>query len=182
MYLNASTVLGILIFSLSAALLAAGQSEKDVAIELYRSGDYKEAIARFEKIGLSGNEDYESALFLGASYLRAGQTKSASSTFLKHPKPATATATRYDEEVKITKRPFARFSAHLVSENEPPGFIKMAVELKFDGTVGFTFPFAATSKNFAKPGIEAAEGIKFRPAVLNGKPVTVIVIMEYRRN
>jgi len=181
MYFNASRVLGILTCCLTLSFIVAGQSDKDIAIELYRAGDYKEAIARFERIKMNGEEDYESAIFLGASYVKAGDDKSASSTFLNHPKPTKLTATRYDKELKITKQPIARFSDY-VSENEWSGLVRLAVELKFDGSVGFIFPFSGTSKNFIKPGVEAAQGIKFRPAVLKGKPVTVVVIVEYRRN
>ncbi len=55
----------------------------------------------------------------------------------------------------------------------------MAVEFKEDGSVGFVFPFMASSEKLIDGANAAAKATKFKPAVLNGRPVTVVMIIDY---
>jgi hypothetical protein len=59
------------------------------------------------------------------------------------------------------------------------GVVELVVELKADGTVGFVFPFKSSFGTLVRPGIDAAKQIRFEPAVLAGKPVTVIDFVTY---
>lgn len=157
------------------------QTDGEKAIEMYRSGDYQTAITLLEDLHKSGKADRSSAMYLGAAYVQVGEKNKASAVFKNLPKTSSLTSIAYDKEVKFTKRPIAKFSEY-VAENERTGFIRLAIELKNDGSVGFVFPFMGTSKNFIKPGVDAAKAIKFKPAELNGRAVTVVIMMDYKYN
>jgi hypothetical protein len=59
------------------------------------------------------------------------------------------------------------------------GRILVAVEFRSDGKIGFTFALAPSMNDLVSPSLEAARAIEFEPAVKNGKPVTVINLVEY---
>jgi hypothetical protein len=59
------------------------------------------------------------------------------------------------------------------------GWVIVAVEFRFDGTIGFVFPIRTLPEGLTEKCIEAARKTKFQPAIKDGKPVTIIKRIEY---
>lgn len=172
----------LLNFLLVFAALSVGsyaQTERDNGIELFRTGEYAKAIDVFERLRKDGSLDYASASYLGACYVKTDETKKAIDIFnnLPVPKPGTAPMV-YDKKIKITKKPQARLDGDLV-RTEGSGKVRLAVELRHDGQIGFIFPFATTSKKLTEAATEAAKGVRFEPAIQGGKQVTVVLVFDY---
>lgn len=165
----------VLLLILTSSSVSSGQSDRDRGIELFRAGKYAEATELLEKLRTGGNADYTSALYLGASYVKAGQNQQATEIFGKlqtFPRPKNPTV--YERKIKVKERPLPRFGRDVGA-----GQIQLAVELKADGKVGFIFPVSSTSEILLQGAIDAAKKIKFEPAILNKDPVSVVLIFEY---
>ena len=156
-----------------------GQSEREKGIELFRLGEYTNAIEVLEKLYTSSEADYPTAVYLGASYVKTGKKDRAIEVFLTANAFGAPKYPIIDErKIKINKKPAAKFSKS-VKLMERSGRVRLAVELKHDGKVGFIFPFSTTSEKLLGGGIDAAMAIRFDPAIKNGKLVSVVLIFEY---
>ncbi|MGI8812850.1 MAG: hypothetical protein ACR2IH_10055 [Pyrinomonadaceae bacterium] len=146
---------------------------------MYRRGEYAKAIEVFEKLHSTGEADYPAASFLGAAYVKTGDKVRAIEIFgkLKTFKVSNP-PTIYERKFRLVNKPYAAFSER-AKGNDRSGRIRLAVEMKYDGTIGFIFPFATTSEKLVEGAIDATSAIRFDPPVLNGKPVTLIIVFEY---
>ena len=59
------------------------------------------------------------------------------------------------------------------------GEIKIAVEFRADGKLGFVFPFQTLQHGLTQNAVGAASSITFEPAIKNGKPVSVVSVITY---
>lgn len=167
----------ILTIAFSTGIIA--QSDRDKGVELFRLGDYSKAIDVLETIRSTGKADYYTATYLGAAYVKTGREDLAREVFVKATTYGPA-GKPFDGETKavLKKKPMAKFDSS-VKISEGSGHVKVAVEFKQDSTVGFIFPFYTTSEKLIKGAVEAASKIRFEPAVKDGKPVTVVLVIEY---
>lgn len=87
---------------------------------------------------------------------------------------------RYDKSVKVTWKPRPSYTDE-ARQNLSSGTIRLAVEFRADGKIGFTVPLptSVAIRDLLQPSIQAARQIKFEPAVKDGKAITVINVVEY---
>jgi tetratricopeptide (TPR) repeat protein len=172
------------VFSVAVALILstaalAQQSDRDRGIDLYRDGKFTEAISALEAAVASNANDRIAWVFLGGGYVHADDNERALSASRKsHEIKQPASPPTYDRTVKVTHKPQPRYprSARMSGAS---GRILVAVEFRSDGKIGFTFALAPSMNDLVSPSLEAARAIEFEPAVKNGKPVTVINLVEY---
>jgi hypothetical protein len=175
-YMKKLYVAVILSFCLAGSVFA--QSTNN-GVDLYRAGKYAESVSLLEKVISSVNAVYLTGVYLGAGYVKTGNKARAAETFKQADKLTKGTSTiKYDRPVKIIeKRPPAW------EENAKAGMssggVDVAVEFQSDGTIGFVFPFRSSPRTLVPAVIEAARAIKFEPAILNGKPVTSVMLFSY---
>ena len=165
-------------FLLASAAIAQG-SDRDQGIDLYREGRFSEAIELLKKSVVADETDRAAWIFLGGAYLHADEESEAANAFERSHIRPTSPQPKYERSVKVTYKPQPRYSEkarrHLSS-----GTVRIAVEFRADGTIGFTFPLPTTvDSTLIQQSIEAAKGIRFEPATKDGKPVTVINLVEY---
>lgn len=171
-------LLGFLVIVFSSICL--GQSDHDKGIDLFREGKYSESIEILEKVSLSDEADYAAAMYLGASYLKTGNEKKATELFAKAwlTKSSGDPGLKYDKKLQLTYNPKPRFSNTAMGK-ESAGIIRLAVEFMGDGKLGFIFPFEASSDTLINEAIKTAKQIRFKPAKINDKPVSVVRVIEY---
>lgn len=172
-------ILFAIVFS---TLYAFGQDnvERDAAIELYRAGDYQGVVQKLEPLIATKKLDYMGAQYLAASYVHLDRSKDAEKMFRKADRMSKPKAdpVQYDRRIKITEKPKPNFGFENMRQ-DPMGSISFAVEFKADGTLGFVFLVRSSSIGLIDGGTAAARGIKFEPAVINGKSVTTVSQIEY---
>lgn len=157
----------------------AQQSDRDRGIDLYRDGKFAEAVTALESSVAANQNDRVAWMFLGGAYLHRDIKDKATGAFgrmsgIKQPAPPP----RYDKTVKITYKPRPGYTEE-ARRNQSSGTIRIVVEFRADGTIGFVFPLLTSSRDLVQPSLRAARDIKFEPAVKDGKPVTVINLIEY---
>ena len=152
------------------------QSDRDRGIDLYREGKFTEAISALESAVGTNENDRIAWIFLGGSYIHADDEKKAMSAFTRsyEVKPPIAPPLTYDRSIKVIEKPQPRYT-RAARESMSAGKIRVAVEFRSDGTIGFIFPIVSKMNDLVAPSIEAAKGIRFEPALKDGKPVTVIM-------
>lgn len=161
---------------LSSYTVSRSQSERDAGIDFYRAGNYENAIETLRPLVERSDADYPTALYLGAAYVRTASLDKATELFrnLNRYKAPTVPL-RYEKDVKVKKLPKAE-----CNEVKSGSFrSSVAVELKYDGNIGFIFPFESTSEKLYEGALNAAKAIRFKAAVADGKPVTVVRVFEY---
>ncbi len=167
----------VVIFATSAI---AQQSERDRGIDLYREGKFAEAIATLEAALAANENDRAAWTYLGGSYIHTSDEDKAIAAFgrtagLKSSAPPPT----YERTVKVTYKPHPSYPRQ-ARMNGSTGKVRLAVEFRSDGKIGFTFPLKSTiNDDLVQPSIKAAHAITFEPAIKNGQPVTVINIVEY---
>lgn len=173
-------IVSLLVFLVSSAAMAQAVTERDQGIELYRSGQFAESIAILEKLVASGEADHPSGLYLGAAYVQTGKKKEAVHILsgLRDLKPPMAQL-GYESKLVVTSKPQPRFGP-VALRSLTAGSIKVLVEFKADGSVGFVFPFEMTSDLLIDGATRAAKSIVFEPAVIAGKPVNSVNVIEYK--
>jgi TonB family protein len=102
-----------------------------------------------------------------------------------------------DEDAAGTERIFAQSQvtskAVITGKPEPgytkaaresglSGLIRLRVVLAADGTVKHVLVLLPLGHGLSESAVKAARGIKFRPATLNGRPVSQYAILEYNFN
>lgn len=165
----------IFLFSLT---VSAQKSDRDIAIDLYRQGKFTDAIQLLEKSVAANEGDRMAWMFLGGAYINAGEKDKAAKAFAKTNVRSSVAVPKYDKSVKITYKPRPVYTNE-ARRNMSSGVIRVAIEFRSDSTVGFVFPLWNADSDLIEPALQAAKGIKFEPAVKDGKPVTVINIAEY---
>lgn len=147
-------------------------------IALYRQGKYDESANVFREVVSKDKKDKLAWLYLGAAYLKVGQTKDANAAFKKSRFDDKSDPGSLDARAKIISNPRASYTSEARDSNTT-GAIKIAVELKADGTIGFVFPFQTLPYGLTDNAVNSAKRIKFEPAVKDGKPVLTIAVVEY---
>lgn len=169
-------VLLTLIFSTAAI---AQQSDRDRGIDLYREGKFTEAITTLQSAVTANEDDRIAWLFLGGAFVHQDAKDEAAEAFgrmsgTKQPPPPP----KYDRTVKITYKPRPGYTEE-ARRNRSSGTIRVVVEFCSDGTIGFVFPMPTSTRDLIPPSLRAARDIRFEPAIKDGKPVTVINMLEY---
>jgi hypothetical protein len=59
------------------------------------------------------------------------------------------------------------------------GTVKVPVEYGADGKVGFIIPFQTLPFGLTQASVFAAKGIRFEPAMINGKAVPLVTVVYY---
>lgn len=172
------SLLAFFVIAFSGFSLA--QSDRDKGIGLFRQGSYGESTTTLEKVFTSEEADYATALYLGASYVKTVKEKKATDAFAKAQslKKQKSPEVKYDKKIFLTHHPKPRFSDKAKGK-ESSGIIRLAVEFKEDGKLGFIFPFEASSATLIDEAIKTAGQIRFEPAKIDGKPVPVVMVIEY---
>ncbi|MBV9240426.1 MAG: tetratricopeptide repeat protein [Acidobacteria bacterium] len=168
------TVTGLLLLLGS---MATGQEKLKHAVDLYRAGNYSDAVAELEKFGAGGHGTHQSLLYLGAAYQHLGDKTKARDGFKRAQLLAAVANIDGETPLKITAKP--KPDARQVPGTYRNGSATIAVEFKSDGTLGFVFLVKGNPDEFTQACIDAAKGITFEPSTAGGKPVTVIKLVEY---
>lgn len=168
------SMLTILLF----AFVAFGQDEPDKGIELYLQGDYNGAITVLQNAVQTDENNREAWLYLGMSFARIKNNKEALKALKKADSVSSKKASKYDKELKVTKRQPCRYTDS-AKENLVTGTIKLAVEFGADSTIKPVVVVQSLPYGLTENCIAAVQKIKFEPAVKNGKPATSIKIVEY---
>lgn len=156
------------------------QTAREKGMELYESGDYKAAIEILQQIVTNDENDGEAWRFLAMALAKNGDKKQASKAFDRAEDFRDEDLNKiYDSPVKITSKRFPRYT-EIARRNKVSGSVKLAVEFRSDGKLGLIFPLNELPDGLTDSAVKAASGIKFQPAVRNGKAATVIKFVEYQ--
>ena len=169
----------VLLLSLRGAFAQdAGTLEKGV--EFYNAGDYKQAIETLEKVTETDKNNRKAWLYLGMSQAKSQNKTAAVKAFKAVDKISfkQANDTETETSIKFISKPHAGYTES-ARGNGIQGRVKLAVEFGADGTIKEIFPFEKLQFGLTENSIKAAQGIKFNPAVKNGKPVSTITIVSY---
>lgn len=81
-------------------------------------------------------------------------------------------------EAKILKKPRPNYT-DAARQNNVAGTVRMFVVLASDGKVKNIFPIESLPNGLTEQAVEVTKKIEFEPAVKDGKPVSMVKIMEY---
>lgn len=168
-----SALLGIVVLTATAL---AQQTKRDEGIELYRADDFAKAASRVTEATAADKHDYQAWLFLAAAYKNLGKEKEAIKAFERSRAIKKHDAPKYDQPAKITSK---RTGGIKGEDSSPPSDYAVAVEFRADSTIGIIIPYLKFFPERKQAIIDDIKKIKFDPAVQNGKPVTVIFVLEY---
>lgn len=168
------SILTILFF----ALATFGQSERDKGIELYLQGDYNGAVTILQKVVQTEKKNRDAWLYLGMSLARTGKKNEALKALRKGDSISAKNSSDYDKELKIISKPRGRYT-EAAKRNQITGVVKLAIEFGADGKINSIIAIQSLPDGLTESCLEAAQNIKFEPAVKNGKPVTYIKVIEY---
>ena len=174
-----SRILLLTVFILLTTLNLPAQTEREKGIEFYEGGDYKAAIESLEKAVKTDKNDGEAWHFLGMAYGRNRESNKASVAFEKAKNFSDEDLTKlYDTPLKIISKRPAKFTLE-ARRNNVSGKVVLFVEFRHDGKIGYVFPYRILPDGLTENSMETARNIKFEPAIRNGKPVTVVKLVEY---
>ena len=163
---------------LLAGAATAQQSQRDQGIDLYREGKFDKAIDLLASAAAADKKDRIAWTYLGACYVHTKDYGQAQKAFGNTNIIQKENLPVYDKPFKITNRPRASYTEE-GRRNNSSGTIKVEVELKADGKIGFVFPLQNFINDLEPSAIDAAKRIRFEPAIKNGVPVTVVTVFEY---
>src|SRR6185503_20138641 len=169
----------ILVMFLLAGTAFAQQTERDRGIDLYREGKFADAISVLEKSVAADESDRAAWLYLAGAYIHTDEKSKAMKAFDKSRVRPTAPQPKYDKSVKVTYKPHPTYTDQ-ARKRMSSGTVRIAVEFRADGTIGFAFPLQTlVDPELVQQSVNAAKGIRFEPAMKNGEVVTVINLVEY---
>lgn len=172
-------VITIVAVLLMASVADAQQTDRDRGIELYRVAKFPEAVALLENAVAADEKDRAAWMFLAGALVHTGKTDQAAEAFAKSNVRPTGAQPTYDRTVRITHKPRAAYTED-ARRKMSSGKVRVAVEFRADGTIGFVFALPTTlDAGLVRQSVEAARGMKFEPAMKDGKPVTTINYAEY---
>jgi tetratricopeptide (TPR) repeat protein len=173
-----SAIFIILLLYLSIATVAQTSSDRERGIELYRVGDFAKSAETLRSVVENNKKDKLAWLYLGATLLKLGNEKEATKAFRSSGFTFKDSDGSLDKKLNITHKGPAPY-ANLARENNISGTIKVAIEFREDGKIGFVFPFTTLPYGLTENAIAAAKEISFEPAEKNGKPVSVVTVLTY---
>jgi tetratricopeptide (TPR) repeat protein len=159
---------------LTASIFA--QSETEKGIELYRKGNLDEAVTILQKVVDADNNDREAWIYLGIGLAKKGKDKEALKAFQNAASLRPLKAPPDDLKI-ISKR--RCFYTDLARTHQVTGRVKLAIEFGDDAKIKFIFPIKGLPDGLTESCIQAAQQIVFEPAVINGKAVSSVKIVEY---
>ncbi len=168
----------ILLFAFALTGFAQTQPDRDAGIELYRQGEYTKAIEIFQEVIKTEEKDRLAWLYMGASYVKLNKDKEATEAFRKSKVVYSGNLPVYSKKLNVISKPQPVYTQK-ARRNRTTGNIEIAVEFGADGKIGFAFPFETLPDGLNQSAIDAAKGIKFEPAEIDGKPVTVVMVLMY---
>jgi len=168
----------ISLFAFSFIAYAQAETDREKGIELYKQGEYEKAVQILQEIVKVEKKDRLAWLYLGASFVKLKKDNEAIKAFQKTSGVYKKNLTVYDKPPKIISKPIPTYT-EAARRNQVSGNIKVAVEFGADGKIGFVFPFQDLPDGLTANSVNAAKSIKFEPSVKDGKPVTVISVVEY---
>lgn len=80
--------------------------------------------------------------------------------------------------LKILSKPTAQFTDE-ARKNGTTGFVRLRVTFLASGSIGEISAVDTLPDGLTESAIEAAKGIRFKPATKNGEPMTVTKLVEY---
>lgn len=155
------------------------QADRQKAIDLYRNSNFRAAIPLFESVLTADKADREAWFYLGMSLAKTARINEATEIFKRSfDLPPSNSPTHYDRELKIISRPPASYSdeAH---RDKTTGTIAIVVEFLADGTIGTVVPLNTLPDGLTESCIKASKKIKFKPAYIRERPMTVIKLITY---
>jgi tetratricopeptide (TPR) repeat protein len=171
------------LLSCGSALFAQDEANFQTGIDLYRAGDFAAAVEKLEPLLKNGKLGLDGARYLAGAYIHLNRTDDATKLFKKSEKLSRRkNEIKYDRELKITKQFLPNFDRSAIPDTFSSFSIRIAVEFKADGTIGFVHPFVATWKGVLPEAIKGVKAIRFEPAVVDGKPVTIVGQWDYNYN
>ncbi|MGI8467875.1 MAG: energy transducer TonB [Pyrinomonadaceae bacterium] len=167
----------IVLFSATAIF---AQSETEKGIELYRSGDFSQAVVVLDNTVKVDKKDRKAWTYLGASYFKTGNRKEAANAFKKAasisvPKESLS---EINDGLVIKTKPRAHYT-DAARENFTQGVVKIAVEFGQDGKIKSAYIIQGLPNGLTEECIEAVKKIEFEPVQKDGKPISVVGIIEY---
>jgi TonB family protein len=89
------------------------------------------------------------------------------------------TSREVDEKVRILKKPLPRYTRE-AERHHTRGLVVLRVVLAADETVKHIEVKTGLPHGLSESAVDVARRIKFKPAMKDGKPVSVRVLLEYR--
>lgn len=173
------TFASLFVCFLLAGFASAQETDRDRGIDLYREGKFGEAIEMLEKAVATNESDRAAWIFLGGAYVRTGEDSKAAAAFKRSSIRPNGPQPKYEKSVKITFKPRAKYTEQ-ARRHMSSGTVRIAVEFRSDGTIGFVFPLSTSlDTDLVRQSVDAAKGTRFEPAMIDGKAVTVINFAEY---
>ena len=156
------------------------QSETEKGVELYRNGDFSQAIAVLDNVVKIDNKDRKAWTYLGASYFKTGNRKEATNAFKKAasisvPKELLS---EVSDGLVIKSKPRAHYT-DAARGNFTQGVVKIDGDFGQDGKIKSAYIIQGLPNGLTEECIEAVKKIVFEPAQKDGKPASVVAIIEY---
>lgn len=166
------------IILLSVTAVFGQQDERSKGIELYQDGKFEESITVLRKVVETDPVNKVAWMYLGASLANVGKGADALDAFMK-PGGGSKLDYKYEKELKIIKKSPAPYTDS-ARRKKIEGTINAMVEFKGDGKVGFVIITKGLQGGLNENVVEAARNVKFEPAIRNGRPVSVVKMMQYK--
>lgn len=170
------TIIFLFIFSLAA--FAQTNYDRNTGIEFYRQGEYEKAVEILQESIKIENKDRLAWIYLGASFVKLNRKDDAVKAFRKADGVYKENLPVYDKKLNIKSRPKPPYTDE-AKRNRTTGTIRLAIEFRADGKIGFIFPVQTLPDGLTEKAVEVTKDLKFEPAVMNGKAVTVVSFIEY---
>ena len=165
---------------LLSAVFTFAQSETEKGVELYRSGNFSQAIVVLNNAVKTDKKDIKAWTYLGASYFKSGNRKETvkafnAATSVSKPKDSFID---FNDGLIIKKKPRPSYT-DAARQNSIQGVVKIAVEFGEDGKLKFAYIIEGLPNGLTENCIEVLKKIKFEPGKKDGKSVSVVSIIEY---
>lgn len=167
--------IGVVVLCIGSML---AQSKRDEGLAFYLSGDFEKASLSFSEAKELDKKDYISWMYLGASLHKFGKPNKAVNAFQKGKVRKKDDLSGSEYRAEITERPRPRYTDQ-ARQSGTSGIVRLAVELKADGTIGFVVPIQALPNGLTEQSIAAARSIKFKPPLKENKPLDTVELIEY---
>lgn len=171
-------IISLALFLFPLMAFAQQADDRDKGIELYRQGEFQKAADILLKRTQVEEKDRLAWLYLGASYVHLDKKDDAVKAFNKTDVVYSENLPEYDKKLEVRSKPQPRYT-DAGRMRSTAGVVRLAIEFKADGKIGFIVPVKTLPDGLTESAVIAAKGIKFDPAVIGGKPVTVVSIITY---
>lgn len=166
-----------LIILLSMTAVFGQGDERAKGIELYQDGKFEESVTVLRKVVEADPVNKVAWMYLGASLANSGKGTEALEAFMK-PGGGLKIDYKYEKELKVIKKSPAPYTDS-ARRKGIEGTIDAIVEFKGDGKVGFVIITKGLPEGLNENVVDAARKVKFEAAIRNGRPVSVVKMMQY---